>query len=171
MDVCDICTTHTPVRENLVSSIDFKTAVLVNGFDPFKMKIASPTSKFWNFGNEAFNMWKSMVVIPDNSAWNLCRNCFSHYRQFVSNNKRETIIMNCSFCNGKISRKAPIVSTEGKEIAYKYNMGFINDEEMDGFYKAIGSECSNCGKMVCALCYHDKGEKCPHCKSPIKFFV
>lgn len=75
MYLCDICSTQSYSIGTLISASKMKKAVFDNGFDPFKLKLASSTSKFNVLGPNAFSVWKSQVVAPDNSDWNICSNC------------------------------------------------------------------------------------------------
>lgn len=83
MYLCDICSKQSDTLGTLITSDDMKKAVLGKQFDPFKLNIASPTSKFRQYGPMAYNAWIVEVVGPDNTDWNICSNCLSVLQKYL----------------------------------------------------------------------------------------
>lgn len=83
MYLCDICSTQSYSLGTLISAYNMNKAVVKNGFDPFKLNLASSTSQLRQFGSNAFHMWKTQIVAPNNSDWNICSSCLPTLQKYL----------------------------------------------------------------------------------------
>lgn len=82
MAVCDIC--NSPGMGKLVSANSMRTAVNMNGFNPYKLGLVSNTYSMLGISDDmAFDNWKQNIVDIDTTDWNVCGSCMNVLKRYI----------------------------------------------------------------------------------------